>query len=967
MNQYKKGATWRIWDLQIQTILDDRYESLGSYYSSLKSEDLNKWDNYVAKVGGEENAILFDSKEYFAENSISKKERCTNYVRNVFAFLEVYKPNLSLIGITDHNYYDDELLDVFTKYSENLTCRMLCGVEINVSGVHMLVYFKNPPYGKATFSEGIKTFLSKIDVDSPKKGNVLTVCDKSCRDVINEIKLFEGIFIYAHCNSNNGLFQERGKTDRTHLSDIFNLLPSIILQGNSKENIEKTETYIQSNPALFRAKAIYTTASDARCLNEFGNADKAGHYMWIKGDPIFDGLKQILFEPTSRTRISKETPEVKKAYLVIDKVRFTANTEKDLFSDDYIEINDKLNGIIGGKSSGKSILLYYIAKTIDIGQVERKIADSQLDLSYDFDKDPNFGFEVVWQDGVSYKLGDKTQDKSRQITYVPQMFINYLAEKGGQPELRKLIQEILEQLPEFKMLYDVNAKAIQNNKVILTAAIEKFYQTNDDLNRNSDSIKSKGDKKAREENIKQKNLDIDDLRKTAGFTTEDEQAFQALRSTQGIYTNRFTNINGLKNLFKNDYLPHLKSLKRNFGPSLNNIHINSIAKFMRYPLISEYLSNYILNDNQKINDLLDELISKAESRTEKLELLLNKNDLSLAKYRNLLAPFLDKIKDQQKLDDLNNEIIAEQGILTEIAELEAVRTTLLDTSAIAKKEFFLAYKNIFDNYKNIADTVNNNPLFSDISADKGIFLSSKIGFDEEKFRQSTIGLINSQSYLSNKIGRYIDGNNSFVYDEANHLANIEDFFEKLQNPSEHQIRFNQGGDIPTISKRLFQDFFVVRYELSQNDESILKMSPGKKGMILLFLILHLSNAEYPILIDQPEDNLDNRTVYKELKEFIKEKKIMRQIIMVTHNANLIVPTDAESVIVANQTGQDNSKDNAKFRFEYISGSLENSFLDDTAVGILNQMGIKEHVCDILEGGAQAFLERELKYDLKEVS
>ena len=135
-------------------------------------------------------------------------------------------------------------------------------------------------------------------------------------------------------------------------------------------------------------------------------------------------------------------------------------------------------------------------------------------------------------------------------------------------------------------------------------------------------------------------------------------------------------------------------------------------------------------------------------------------------------------------------------------------------------------------------------------------------------------------------------------------------------------------------------------------------------MILLFLILHLSNAEYPILIDQPEDNLDNRTVYKELKEFIKEKKITRQIIIVTHNANLIVPTDSENIIIANQNGQDNSKDNEKYIFEYITGSLENSFNNPAAIGILNQMGIKEHVCDILEGGIEAFIEREQKYDLK---
>lgn len=162
---------------------------------------------------------------------------------------------------------------------------------------------------------------------------------------------------------------------------------------------------------------------------------------------------------------------------------------------------------------------------------------------------------------------------------------------------------------------------------------------------------------------------------------------------------------------------------------------------------------------------------------------------------------------------------------------------------------------------------------------------------------------------------------------------------------------------------MLDDNFSIDFEIFEKDESIFKMSPGKKGLILLYLILHLSNASYPILIDQPEDNLDNRTVYKELKDFIKSKKIERQIIIVTHNANLVVPTDSENVIVANQSGQDQGKDNDTYKFEYVSGSLENSFINKATTGILNSMGIREHVCEILEGGEDAFKERELRYSL----
>ena len=139
------------------------------------------------------------------------------------------------------------------------------------------------------------------------------------------------------------------------------------------------------------------------------------------------------------------------------------------------------------------------------------------------------------------------------------------------------------------------------------------------------------------------------------------------------------------------------------------------------------------------------------------------------------------------------------------------------------------------------------------------------------------------------------------------------------------------------------------------------MSPGKRGLVLLNLILHLSNSSHPILIDQPEDNLDNRTIYDQLNEFIRLKKVKRQIIMVTHNANLVVAADSECVIVANQSGQQANIDNEKFKFEYCSGSLECSFEDNNELGTLKNKGIRQHVCEILEGGVSAFKEREMKY------
>ena len=144
------------------------------------------------------------------------------------------------------------------------------------------------------------------------------------------------------------------------------------------------------------------------------------------------------------------------------------------------------------------------------------------------------------------------------------------------------------------------------------------------------------------------------------------------------------------------------------------------------------------------------------------------------------------------------------------------------------------------------------------------------------------------------------------------------------------------------------------------------MSPGKKAIILLKLLISLAESNCPILIDQPEDDLDNRSIYNDLASFIREKKSKRQIIIVTHNANIVLGCDAEEVIVANQKGI-NSPNN-QFRFEYRSGAIENNtpILDENGrqiSGMLNSKGIQQHICEILEGGQEAFIKRQQKYSL----
>jgi ABC-type cobalamin/Fe3+-siderophores transport system ATPase subunit len=126
------------------------------------------------------------------------------------------------------------------------------------------------------------------------------------------------------------------------------------------------------------------------------------------------------------------------------------------------------------------------------------------------------------------------------------------------------------------------------------------------------------------------------------------------------------------------------------------------------------------------------------------------------------------------------------------------------------------------------------------------------------------------------------------------------------------------------------------------EKELHQLSPGERGTLLLIFYLLLDKSDIPLVIDQPEENLDNQTVYEVLVPCVKEAKQQRQIIMVTHNPNLAVVCDAEQIICANLDKKNN------YLMEYTSGAIE--------YPVINQA-----VVDILEGTMPAFDNRDSKY------
>lgn len=138
------------------------------------------------------------------------------------------------------------------------------------------------------------------------------------------------------------------------------------------------------------------------------------------------------------------------------------------------------------------------------------------------------------------------------------------------------------------------------------------------------------------------------------------------------------------------------------------------------------------------------------------------------------------------------------------------------------------------------------------------------------------------------------------------------------------------------------DYLKPHYVLKMGDKEMSQLSPGEKGALLLVFYLLVDTGDIPLVIDQPEENLDNQTVYNLLVPSIKEAKRRRQIFIVTHNPNLAVVCDAEQIIYASLDKKN------KYAVTYTSGAIEN-------------MEINKRVLDVLEGTRPAFDNRNAKY------
>jgi len=968
-----RGSEWRKWDLHVHTPCSYLNNQFGSDF-----------DNYVKQLftkAVEKQIAVIGITDYFTIEGYKKIKK--EYLENEAKLKELFDNNDELIGkikqiliLPNVEFRLNKLvgknrINFHVIFSNDVSCK---DIEENFLGEIKFVYEGNPQNEDEQRSLTINNlgalgnklkkehekFRDKSDIEVGMMNAV--VDDKDIIKVLNNKKsIFEGKYL---------LFvpSDEDLSDISWDSQDHNVRKVIIQKcdgffaSNFKtikwalgKYYEEKENFIKE----FKSFKPCIWGSDSHNYEKMFEPDSK-RYTWIKADPTFEGLKQIVYEPEDRVRIQEEKPEQKTDYLVIDAVRFLDNRKNPEFSNKWICLNPNLNSIIGGKSSGKSLLLYHIAKTIDPERIDEINKDKEYRrLEYNFEKDPKFDFEVKWSDGETYRLKDSEKKRVRSITYIPQLYLNRLAEEK-KDELNQLVDNILlESSLEYKNFRDEQKKKIYEIKEKISTDINKFYEFSEEIKRKEKEKKDIGDKKAIQSNKEKIEKEIENIRANSKFSKEEQEKYKKLFEERTKIKKKILNLEEIikiLNIAKKEIENYNSSFKEKF-----NLNIVDRVK-EQYPTATDdslkILSTILNSISEKVMAILKQsLEDKFVIIEEKIKELrkLRKEEESLI---DELKQFEDKIKNKKRFVELKKQEEEENNKVKKIIELETEIEKLKERRNNLKNSFLENYTNLFKCYQTI---VLKNEKHRSISQQDNLELISDIAIKNEKFEKNFLGKIDKRKSLKNQFGNYFSDKGKYLFEPDKHLDNIKDMVKKI---IEKKIELNKGFEEKHVINALLDDYFYIDYDIVKEGDKLVNMSPGKMGIILFQLYLHLSKSKNPILIDQPEDNLDNRTVYAELNDFIRKKKIERQIIIVSHNANLVVSTDSENVIVANQSGQETSKDNKKYRFEYVNGSLEHTFYDESQSGILYKKGIREHVCEILEGGKDAFKKRENKYGFK---
>lgn len=972
MSIMNKGSEWRKWDLHVHTP-----------FSILNNGFGNDWDVYVKKLftkALENNVCAIGITDYFTIEGYKKLKReyleDESKLNSLFTPDEIEKikkililPNVEfrlnkLVGSNRINFH---VLFSDTVKIEDIEENFLHELDFVYESApqtedekHKLKERNLQELGEKLKAQH-ETFRSKSDLEIGMM-NAVVDDEQITQILINKASKFKNkYFILLPCDEDLSKVSWNGQDH--HTRKLFIQKSDILIATNPntiKWALGQFNDSVQDYITEFKSLKPCIGGSDSHNYEElFVKNSERG--TWIKADVSFEGLRQIIFEPADRVHLSKEKPNKKDSKNIIEEVKIISSD--NTFTNKSLFFNDNLNVIIGGKSSGKSILLYNIARTLFQDSNEHSLLKSynpdtkKEEYKYEFGAD--FDFIVKLKSGATQSIKRLREEPSilSGIKYIPQNYLSELAERKFKKsnELNKLVRDLILEDPESNSEYDYFLTRVKQNDKFRESLINNYFNITNDINELKERLISIGNKDALHKNISNIDEEMKKLKEEAGFGTQENEKFDKLKESDKILKSQHSNIEKDWRRIR-DFNSELSS-NINELISRKNLFLTSIQD---EDIKTHYSSKYSALDEIAITlDEIDkDILRNDNNQFINDSIIKNKLDSieeSIAKNTKELEPFNLKIEIRSKIDSFQKSQSEDESKLNNILSLEKEIKSKEDALKIEFNKIFELYQSNFDEYTSVISKLEKriNSLEDENLQIKGI-----VKFNFNNFKDGFIEISNSTSKSYDGYDLFSLDNTS-IPEVSKLIEEKKDIFNRIV-ANNYKLR-RQISPAQAVKNLLYDNYFDY-WEVSSNNDTLYKMSAGKASFIILKLIIGLSKSDAPILIDQPEDNLDNRSITKELIEYLKSKKQERQIILVTHNPNIVVNADAENIMIAHQYGQNANESIEEFKFDYINGALENSFdFIPESKNILESMGIREHIADIVEGGKDAFLTREKKY------
>lgn len=910
------GSTWKKWDLHLHAPGTAKNDQYGDVTLEQFCEELVRSE--ISAVG---------ITDYFSVESAFKVKQT---LKERSSSIEVF-PNIELrdsrtpgnTRLNFHVVFSNEL-------SEESVKQALARVPVEVSG-------QLSRYLHDLEREDIQYALADIRV---------------VREELSKSFNGEEPFLIIAASGNDG-YRPKGKSKdwspmaRTEAETIIRASHAVFGNENDARYWTKPTDFDQLPRPVF-------CGSDAHELKNIKAHSDSQRCTWIKGEVSFVGLRETLIEPSSRVRIQKFCPEDKDPARVIESISITSNTEgwKKKFNQ-TIHLNPALNSIIGARSSGKSIfaaaLAYACSPSRTISAQERVSPAAIKRGNGDPAKVLGPAGSWSWNEfsnevNLSLRWGNgdvSTPDSAKgSLTYLPQGYLNSLAEDPK--EIQRLLKKAIQSPPTNKTLvkYRESLNFLHESVDEIKSLVDKIFETRDNLekiNAESSSLGELNNLNKRKEELTAKQSQL------AGANLSDEdknKLTEHLEASQKISS--WTSLDAAKE----------KAILSRAVDSHRRPLLSEEVEITLGGVLDREWAAVLENFRHEAGNLLD-TFCHADSRA--LEETTEHRDRWSSELKEKNGGVLPSRESEEAknierdLSKVSSDISSLWRANSEASDLQKTLDECTSQLSSLRTEYLAMVHELMADEGEIGTKIEN----IEVGIDFGYPLEEFPSCDHVNKNKDVAVWATYCDYLDELVDGGREGFPQF--DEL--FAVIMNSTLKLRVGTE-QRRASLASDIASFLPvpRLYGRYDNDRF--GGFEES--GMSAGKRALAGLTLLLADESSAGPLILDQPEDDLDSRSIAESIVPYLRNTKLKRQVIIVSHNANLVVGADSELVLVANQ-GSRSYKNTEGLMYFYGAGSLESSALEKSSRFYFESASVKEHICDLLDGGIESFEKRARRY------